>query len=84
MIELTAEQQLALSAERQPARVLDPRTKETYVLVPADVYDRITGSLPGDQDIDPRDAYPLVDEVFAEDWDDPKMAEYDRYEEHKR
>ena len=84
MIELTVEQQQALSAERQPPRVLDPRTKETYVLVRGDVYDRMRGSLSDDQEIDPRDAYPLVDEVFAEDWDDPKMAEYDRYEEHKR
>ena len=28
--------------------------------------------------------YALTDEVMKEDWDDPKMAEYDRYEEHKR
>jgi hypothetical protein len=29
-------------------------------------------------------AYPAIDEAWKEDWDDPKMAEYDNYEEHKR
>ncbi len=37
-----------------------------------------------DRDFDPAMGYALADEVMKEDWDDPKMAEYDRYEEHKR
>jgi hypothetical protein len=35
-------------------------------------------------DVNPRVTYPAVDVVFREDWDAPEMAEYDRYEEHKR
>ena len=33
---------------------------------------------------DPAIGYPLTDEVMKEDWDDPKMAQYDRYEEFRR
>ena len=35
-------------------------------------------------DPEAEEAYPLVDEAFREGWDDPKMAEYDRYEEYRR
>jgi hypothetical protein len=82
MIELTEEQQQALDAAAGPPRVLDPRTNTPYVLVPADVYDRIQGLL--GEDFQPRDAYPAVDRAFAEGWDTPQMDDYDRYEELKR
>ena len=42
MIELTAEQHQILSANgTQPARAHDPVTNEEYVLVRAEVYERI-------------------------------------------
>jgi hypothetical protein len=62
-----------------PIRYVDPRTKAEYVLIRADVYDRM-GKIVG---IDPGDAYPLVDETFREGWSGPKMAEYDDYESRK-
>jgi hypothetical protein len=34
--------------------------------------------------LDPRDTYPAVDKVMSEDWDDPKMAEYDDYESRQK
>ena len=40
MIELTEEQRGELD-QPEPARVRDPKTKDTYVLVPADVYERL-------------------------------------------
>jgi hypothetical protein len=40
MIELTEQQRQELNGPG-PARARDPRTNETYVLVPAQVYDRI-------------------------------------------
>jgi hypothetical protein len=43
MIELTEAQQHALG-QPDPARLLDPRTNETYVLVRADIYDRMRPS----------------------------------------
>jgi hypothetical protein len=71
---LTDEQQRELDATPGPvARLIDPRTNAEYVLVRADVYDRLERLM----DIDPRDAYPALDESFREGWSDPKMAEYD-------
>jgi hypothetical protein len=32
----------------------------------------------------PGDAYPAVDRAFSEDWNEPKMDDYDRYEELKK
>ena len=43
------------------------------------VYDRLKVLL--EQDYQPRDAYAAIDRAFAEGWDDPKMDDYDRYEE---
>ena len=41
MIELTEQQLQALEhPDNTPPRVVNPRTKETYVLVPEDVYER--------------------------------------------
>jgi hypothetical protein len=64
----------------EPLRVRDPRTNAEYVLIRVNVYDQI-GKLVG---LDPKEAYPLLDESFREGWDDPKMAEYDDYESRKR
>ena len=50
MIELTEEQQQALSAATGPLQVVDPRTQEVYVLIRKDVYDltcTIVGGGPG-------------------------------------
>jgi hypothetical protein len=42
MIELTEQQLRALeSAESTPPRIINPRTKETYVLLPSDEYERL-------------------------------------------
>ena len=84
-IELTEQQQQTLDAVRgTPPRVVDPRTKETYILLRADVYERLKPLLSDTGDLDPRETYPMLDSVFGEDWNDPKMAEYDRYEDHKK
>jgi hypothetical protein len=62
-----------------PIRMVDPGTNEEYVLVRAEVFERL-GSL---MEINPADAYPLIDEAFREGWSDPRMAEYDDYESRK-
>jgi hypothetical protein len=45
------------------------------------VYARLRSAL-GD-DLNPRDTYPAIDRAFAPGWDDPKMDDYDHYEEHR-
>jgi hypothetical protein len=46
MIELTEEQLKALEAQKAPLQVLNPRTREIYVLIRQDVY-QLTCSIVG-------------------------------------
>ena len=48
MIELTAEQALAMEQQEGPIQVLNPRTKEVFVLIRNDVYN-LTCSIIGGQ-----------------------------------
>jgi hypothetical protein len=64
MIDLTEEQQRELDAT-QPARARDPRTNDTYVLVRADVYERMRAII---------DGY-----TRRAGWDDPELDVYERY-----
>jgi hypothetical protein len=80
-LQLTEEQhRLLLAAGDTLPTVVDSTTGATYVLLPTDVYAKVRQLL----DFSPADVYPAIDEAFREGWDDPKMAEYDHYEEHKR
>ncbi len=82
MIEFTEQQQQALAGAEQPPRIRDSRSNETYVLIPLAVYERLKGLLA--EDGHASDAYAAIDRAFAEGWDDPRMDDYDRYEERKR
>ncbi len=78
MIELTEEQRQALQGQ-DPPRLVDPSTKETYVLLRADVYDRLKGlledNLPGMQEV-----ALLVEEAMKEDdVNDPLLEGYQKY-----
>jgi hypothetical protein len=37
---------------------------------------------PDSDDLDPAEAYAAINQVFAVEWDDPKMSDYDNYEQH--
>ena len=78
---LTPEQQRALDTHPgEPLKLVDERTNATYYLLSAAAFEQLRRPW----DDDPAAAYPLADEAFAEGWDDPKMADYDRYEEVKK
>jgi hypothetical protein len=79
MIELTEEQRRELD-QAEPVAV-DPQTKKEYVLVSREVYEKLRAIL---ADPDPRDTYAAMDRAFAPLWDEPKMADYDNYEDHER
>ncbi len=73
-IELTEQQRNALAAESEfPPRVLDPANQTTYVLLPADLYQRIRTLLDAD---DVRLMHPLLAELAPEDWED--LANYEK------
>jgi hypothetical protein len=80
VIELTHEQRRELEGADVP-RVVDPETHQRYVLIREDVYERLKGLI--GSDFHPREAYAAIDRAFAEGWDDPRMDDYDRYEELK-
>ena len=78
------EETVTLSTESQKALqrgesvpVIEVATQMRCVVVRADVFERIKNDVSG---IDPREAYPAVDEVMRADWSEPRMSEYDDYE----
>ena len=82
MIELTEEQRQELS-ESEPIAI-DPSTKETYVLVRKNVYDRIEGLLTSDGEwTDDELRLVLARSAEANGWNEPGMDDYDRYDAHR-
>jgi hypothetical protein len=77
MIELTEQQRQELSAPEPVA--IDPQTRETYVLVRREAYDRLKTLLALD-DYDPEEGARYVNEVMAEDdAKDPYLDSYQQY-----
>lgn len=75
-IELTEQQCLALAgAGESPPRIIDPQTRQAYVLIREEVFACLRESR--EQEFDPRETYPFVDRVMAEDdLHDPHLADY--------
>jgi hypothetical protein len=75
MIELTEEQRRELE-QPGPIRARDPQTHRIYVLVSAEVYERIRQLVEDGEWAE--GTYRASMEVFARDgWDDPRMDVYD-------
>jgi hypothetical protein len=70
-IELT-EEHLQTVAQGKPFRFIAPETNIEFVVLRADVYDRVKLLLAGD-DVDPETMYPLISEISPEDWEDPSF-----------
>jgi hypothetical protein len=61
-----------------PVQITDPETHAAYIIVKAEVYERMRALC---EDFDVRDFYPVMNEVAArEGWDDPAMDIYDEYQ----
>jgi hypothetical protein len=75
---LTAEQRELLMQNRGgPVRLVDPDTKQEYVLLPADMYEHLRLLL---NDLDPRELYPALERALQEEgWNESHMEEYNRY-----
>ncbi len=82
MIDITPDVRRAIEdAGDKPPRLVDPETNREYVLVRAELYDRIRSLIEIDDDIEPGDMTAHMWEVMKEDWDDPAMDVYDSYPE---
>ena len=78
MLELTEEQRQAVDAGLEP-RLIDPRTQKVYVLLAADVYERLRNFLADDEGPDMRQVAALVDRTMSEDEaGDPTLEVYQR------
>ncbi len=76
MTPLTKEIRRAIEqAGDQPVRLEDPETRQTYVLLRADVYDRIQRLFAEEDRQSAEAAFSGIQEVF-EDWNDPAMDIY--------
>jgi len=79
---LTDELRQAIEERGGAPLYLVDATDNHYVLMRADQYEKVKGLFEGD-DLDPREMYPLIDEVMKEDWDDPAMDIYNDYDAHR-
>jgi hypothetical protein len=61
-----------------PLRVVDA-SNHHYVLLPAEQFEKLEALFQQDE-FDPGEVYPLIDEVMKEDWDDPAMDLYNDYD----
>ena len=58
-----------------PVEVVDPATQQVYYLISAEQFQKFKAVL--SEDFDPREAYPVVDKVMAEDdANDPLLDSY--------
>jgi len=81
MISLTIEQHRAIEdAGGSPLRVEDPETKRAYILMDAELYERIRALVESDE-VGPDAFAPLMWDAMKGDWDDPAMDAYDHYPE---
>ncbi len=77
MIELTEQQRQELSVPEPVA--IDPETRQVYVLVRWEAYERLKALLALD-DFDPEEGAAYVNEIMAEDdVNDPLLESYQHY-----
>jgi hypothetical protein len=78
MFELTPDQRAELSGP-EPARAINPDTKAEYVLVRADLYERMKAVFEEDA-LDMCQVAKIVDQAMCEDdADDPSLESYQKY-----
>jgi hypothetical protein len=75
-IELTVDQLKATS--HGPLHITDPATNEAYVVLTLGDFALLQTQT--EDDFDPREAYPLIDKIMAEDdANDPHLESYQKY-----
>ena len=84
-LELTEQQQQALESQTESVpRIVNPRTKQTYVLVREDLYERVKELVEGEDLTADEKLLLLAESGRRAGWDDPIMDDYDNYDESRR
>jgi hypothetical protein len=82
--QLSDEQRCALEqAHGKPVYVVDAARQSRFVLVPADVFQRLVALL-GVDDFDIAETYAAQDQAAAQAWSLPEDAAYDEYDAHRQ
>lgn len=86
MLELSAQQRQELRQKKNvDIRILDPETQQEYVLLRAELYDRLKQLLYDDSDWTPEEQLRLLAESGNRaGWNDPEMDVYDNYDESRK
>lgn len=86
MLELSKQQWQELRRENAAEiRLLEPETQQQYVLLRAEVYDRLKQLLVDDGDWTPEEQLRLLAESGNRaGWDNPEMDVYDHYDENRK
>lgn len=85
MVDLTKQQLQDLQTQKQPARIRDPQSDTTYVLVRSELYDRLKNALLHEENEMTEDMFPHVMEVFGPaGWDDPSMDVYNHLDPRRK
>jgi hypothetical protein len=86
MIELTEQQRREVKElDGNAIDVIDPETKQEYVLVRKERYERIKTLLYDDSEWTPDEQLRLLAESGKRaGWDDPEMDAYDHYDENRK
>ena len=66
-----------------PLYVVDAETQTTYVLLPAETYQRVEALLYDNTEPNPDEHLPLAHEALQDAWDAPGMEQYDDYDSHR-
>ena len=74
------QQELAREGDR-PIRLVHPGTQKMYVLLAADLYERLKPLL--EEGFDIADTYSAQDAALAKVWSDPELDAYADYDRHK-
>jgi hypothetical protein len=86
MIELTEEQRQRLrEANGNVVRLRDPEAAREYVILPAELFERLKSLLYDDSDWTPEEQLRLLAESGKRaGWDDPDMDVYNDYDENRK
>lgn len=81
MMELSEQQQQALASRQdEPLQLIDPRTKQAYVLLPREVFERVKNILEDDDGTAGIDVGTLIADAMREDDEnDPLLESYQMY-----
>jgi hypothetical protein len=71
MIELSEKQQQEIAHAGWPPRLVNPSTREAFVLLPVEMYERVRAILEAEDELDAvREMQPLVNEALDQAEDD--------------